>query len=572
MAERIIVLGGTRSGKSAVAESLVAGGSGVTYVATGLADDDEMAARIATHRARRPAAWRTCETDDLTEAVRTAPHGDAVLIDALGTWLTRRMSALALWPEEDAGSGGAAAAGVTDGFAAGRTALLAEADACWQAAAARHGGPVVLVAEDAGAGLVPPHAATRRWVDLHGEVLQRLAAYADRVLHVVAGRVHELPAPPAAGEVGAPAERGVPGQSGATAAGPAPPDLRMHGDRQVAKGALDFAVNVSGDGPPAHVRAAVQASLDGLAAYPDDADARAAVAARHDRTPAEVAVTAGAAEAFWLLPTVLDARHAAVVHPSFTEPEAALRAAGVAVTHVWRDAAAGWALDPEAVPADCDVVVVGNPNNPTGTLDPADRVARLCRPGRCTIVDEAFMDFVPDAGASLAARTDLPGLVVVRSVTKLWGLAGLRAGYLLADPALVTRLGTLRQPWPVSGPALAALIACVGDEGWRVAAAERVGELRARLQAALAALDGVEVHAAAANFLLLRVADGPGLCAALAARGIAVRTSTFPGLDRSYLRVAVREPADQDRLVAACGQILRSRAAAPPARGARAPR
>src|SRR5437764_206569 len=83
---------------------------------------------------------------------------------------------------------------------------------------------------------------------------------------------------------------------------------------------------------------------------------------------------------------------------------------------------------------------LGNPTNPTSVLHPAATVAALARPGRLLVVDEAFADTVPGEPASLAGRRDLPGLVVVRSFTKTWGLAGLRIGYLLAEAALVARL------------------------------------------------------------------------------------------------------------------------------------
>lgn len=533
MAERILVIGGTRSGKSTVAETLAAGrGVGVTYVATGAAGDAEMAARIATHRARRPAEWTTAETDDIAAAIHTAPAGDAILIDSLGAWLTCRMDAHALWPEP-----GRAVAPCSPQAA---EPLIDEADALWAAAAAHPGGPVIVVAEDAGAGLVPPDPGTRRWVDLHGAVLQRLAADADRVLHVVAGRAVELPPT-------------------SVADAPARADLRVHGDRQVHPGALDFAVNVHGDGPPEHVRKAIDAALADIAAYPDDGPTRKAVADRHGRDPNEVAMTAGAAEAFWLLPQALRVRHAAVVHPSFTEPEAALRAAGVRVSQVLRTPESGWALDPDAVPDDADLVVVGNPNNPTGALDAAADVARLCRPGRVTVVDEAFMDFVADETASVAGRDDLPGLVVVRSVTKLWGLAGLRAGYLLAPAGIVERLDAARQPWPVAAPALAAVAACVGDDAWRRRAAEQVAAARAGIVEELRRLSGVTVWDSAANFLLLWVPEGPRAVRALAREGIAVRPSTFPGLDEHHIRVAVRTPEDNRRLADALDAVVTGR-------------
>ena len=211
------------------------------------------------------------------------------------------------------------------------------------------------------------------------------------------------------------------------------PDLRHHGDAELAPGLVDLAVNVRPGGTPSWLRDALAGSLADLGAYPDAGPARAAVAARHDRPVDEVLLTAGAAEAFVLLARALRPRCAVVVHPQFTEPEAALRAAG----HPVRRVVLRWpfTLDPAAVPADADLVVVGNPTNPTSVLHPADALAALARPGRTLVVDEAFADCVPGEPESLAARRDIPGLVVVRSLTKTWGLAGLRIGYVLADAA-----------------------------------------------------------------------------------------------------------------------------------------
>lgn len=267
-------------------------------------------------------------------------------------------------------------------------------------------------------------------------------------------------------------------------------------------------------------------------------------------------VTAGAAEAVWLLAQVLHVRQAAVVHHAFTEPEAALRTAGIPVVHVLRTASDGWCLNVDAVPHDADLVVLGNPNNPTGTLDPPEVIASLCRPGRITVVDEAFMDFVVDGQASLAGRDDLAGLVVVRSITKLWGLAGLRAGYLLAPQGLVRRMEAARQPWPVAADALAAITACLADDAWRQRTAREVAVARCELTAALHRLPGVTVWDGAANFLLLHVPDGPRVRTALAEQGIAVRSSTFPGLDHHHLRIAVRGPDDNAVLVDALRNAL----------------
>jgi histidinol-phosphate/aromatic aminotransferase/cobyric acid decarboxylase-like protein len=331
-------------------------------------------------------------------------------------------------------------------------------------------------------------------------------------------------------------------------------DLRLHGDAMAAPGALDFAVNVWPGERPATLRVALEAALHDVR-YPDDREARAALAARHGRSPEEVLALNGACEAFWLIAHALRPRVAACVHPSFTEPEAALRAIGADVVRVARDPG-DWSFDPGAVPARAELVVLGNPNNPTGALDPAEAVLALVRPGRLVIVDEAFMDFVASARASLANHTQ-DGLVVVRSMTKLWSLAGVRVGYLLAAPEVVATLQAQRQPWSVNAPALAALTACARDAATPHRVAWEVASARAALLAHLSALPGVRVWPGAANFLLLEVPDGPATIAALAAAGVAVRpASSFPGLTEDHLRVAVRRPAENARLVTALAKAL----------------
>ncbi|HZA84065.1 MAG TPA: Rv2231c family pyridoxal phosphate-dependent protein CobC [Actinomycetes bacterium] len=333
--------------------------------------------------------------------------------------------------------------------------------------------------------------------------------------------------------------------------------LRFHGDVVAGPGQLDFAVNVVPGGPPGWLLEALRDGLSRAAAYPDERPATAAVATRHGRPPEEVVLLNGGAEAFWLLAQVLRPRLAVVVAPSFTEPEAALQATGQRVRRVWRDPD-HFHLDPAAVPAEADLVVTGNPNNPTGTLDPAAVLAGLARPGRVLVVDEAFMEFTAAEAETLAGRRDLPGLVVVRSLTKLWGLAGIRAGYLFAPPQTASLLRAARQPWGVNGLACAALAAWA-DQGAEHAAhrIQRLAATREQLAAALAALPGVRIWPSAANFLLLQVADGPAVLAGLAARGIAVRPChSFPGLTANHLRVAVSDPDDNRRLVDALGEAL----------------
>jgi histidinol-phosphate aminotransferase len=336
-------------------------------------------------------------------------------------------------------------------------------------------------------------------------------------------------------------------------------DLRHHGDAELAEGLVDLAVNVRHAPLPDWLAEPVAASLRDLARYPDAVPARAAVAARHARPPEEVLLTAGAAQAFVLIAQALPRLGATVVHPQFTEPEVALRVAGHPVHRAILPAESGFQLDPALVPGDASLVCLGNPTNPTSVLHPAGAVASLARTGRVLVVDEAFMDSVPGEPESLASRRDLPGLVVVRSFTKTWALAGLRIGYLLAPADLVAAFEEIQPRWPVATPALAAARACAtpGAVAAERFIAERLAVDRAHLVAGLRTVPGVTVVGApASSFVLLRVAGGLRVRAALRQQGFAVRRcDTFPGLGADWLRVAVRDTATTDAFLTALSTV-----------------
>lgn len=506
-----LVLGGARSGKSAHAERLVAaGGLPVRYVATARPDGDGMGERIERHRARRPADWETVESGgDIAAAALDDAAGKAVLVDGLGPWLARRLTAAGAFEEPPRGGDGGALAAVER----------------LTAAAAERPEPTIVVIEEAGLGVHPPGAGSRRWVDLQGEAAQVLSARADRALLVVAGRAVEL--------------------------ADAPLD-RTHGDTLVRPGDADHAVNVLAGGPPDWLLTALHAALDdGVGAYPREGAAARALAAVHGRSPDEVVPTNGAAEALWLLGPALRPRLAACLHPAFTEAEAGLRAHGVPVTRVLRDPDADFAIDPAAVPAEADLVVIGNPASPSGTLAPAAAVLALRRPGRTLVVDEAFLDLVPGEPGSLAGEA-LTDVVVVRTLTKSLAIPGLRAGYALAAPSTANRLRGARPPWSANALALTALAAAAAHPAELAAAAERGQAERLDLERRLDELPGVRRWPAAANFVLIEVADGPAALARLRAAGIAVRpAASFPGLGANHLRLTARDAVANARLMEA---------------------
>ncbi len=209
------------------------------------------------------------------------------------------------------------------------------------------------------------------------------------------------------------------------------------------------------------------------------------------------------------------------------------------------------------LPAWADALFVGNPTNPTGWLHHRDALLEAGA-GRLLVVDEAFMDATDEAQSLI--RADMPGRLVVRSLSKTWGLAGLRVGYVVGDPILIARLAEAQPSWPLSAPAVAAIVATSTAE----AAAEArslyvcLPEYRQHLTDALAAA-GFHTVPSAAPFVLIDTSPcGPeSVRGRLAEAGFAVRRGeSFPGLGPTWIRVRVPIPDVADAFVAALSALV----------------
>ncbi|MBO9534267.1 MAG: bifunctional adenosylcobinamide kinase/adenosylcobinamide-phosphate guanylyltransferase [Solirubrobacteraceae bacterium] len=547
-----LALGGVRSGKSAWAEreaTRIAGRRSVLVLVNGDESDAAMAARIAAHRARRPAHWRALPVHRIDPAAvdtATAAFDDAavVLVDGLGGYLARLLEEAGAFADGLAPQQAARAAQAALDRARGVVQRLVEH-------AASSDGAVIVASEEAGLGVLPVGYGSNAWLDLLGTVNQELSAAADRAVLIVAGRVLELPALGAA--TAAEPDMVVSLTSGNGERWVEDPDvaaLRAHGDKLVHAGDQDHAVNVDAAGAPdwlLETIAAASTDPNGLARYPDDHAAREALARMYARLPEEIVPVAGAAQALWALAPAFHPHLAACVHPGFTEAEAGLRAHGVPVERVLLDPDAGFILDPAAIPADADLVVLGNPTAACGRLQPRDAIDALRRPGRMIVVDEAFLDQVPgEPGTFIRAtvgRELTDDVVVVRSFTKSLAIAGVRAGVAIAAPPAAARLRAALPPWAVGGPALAAMVAIAAHPDELEARAARVQDERADLSARLEAIEGLRVWPSVSNHVLCHHPDGAAAAATLRARGIAVRPcGTFPGLTDDHLRITARAP------------------------------
>lgn len=352
---------------------------------------------------------------------------------------------------------------------------------------------------------------------------------------------------------------------------------RPHGGRALALAAelgcppaaiLDFSASLNPLGPPPAALVAARRALTDCSHYPE-ADANtlaAALAAQHDLPAACVLAGAGATEFIFLVPQVLRPRRVLLVEPAFGEYRPALAQAGAAVDSFRLDPAGDFRLDPAALTAalraDTDLVWLANPLNPAGTGLPRavlrDLLDRL-PPSVTLVVDEAFADFAPE----LSLLDLVPGsrrLVVLRSLTKFYALAGLRIGWLAAAAPLAARCAARREPWRLSTPALAAGRACVAATAYQRRTLRAIPRLRADLAAGLAAL-GLHVYPSAANYLLCRLPAGalpaPDLADRLRPQGILVRPCTdFAGLGDRHLRLAVRTADENARLLFVLAEML----------------
>ncbi|UHH24578.1 threonine-phosphate decarboxylase CobD [Halobacterium noricense] len=314
---------------------------------------------------------------------------------------------------------------------------------------------------------------------------------------------------------------------------------------------LDFSANVNPRMPPG-VREVYEAALDDAARYPNDGypEFRAAAAEYVDCTAERVVPTPGGLAGIRLaIETRVEPGDSVLVpYPSFGEYAREVELQGADPAFVPHDEL----LD--ADPNEHAMAVVCNPNNPTGDrydVDALREFARRCRESDTELlVDEAFLGFTE--AASLAGT---PGVVVARSLTKLFGLPGIRAGFLVASGHRLDDLQTARRAWNLGTPAAAVGAHAMRQHEFVFETRERVASERQRMSQELA--DGFTVHDSDAPFLLLGVGgrDVDDLLVETEARGVAIRdATTFSGLD-SHVRVAVCTPEENDRLLAVLGDV-----------------
>lgn len=326
---------------------------------------------------------------------------------------------------------------------------------------------------------------------------------------------------------------------------------------------IDFSVNANPLGPSPRVAAAI-AQVD-IGRYPDPeaAQLRSVLADKLGMRPQNIIAGNGSAELIWLvtLAYVRAGDPILIIGPTFGEYARASRIMGAKLVHHTARTQASFALSLEEV---CQairrekprLVFLCNPNNPTGLFlngVEAKALADASKDG-LLVVDEAYRAFVEEPWPSLELLGE-GNVLLLRSMTKDYALAGLRLGYALGDPQVIAALRKVQSPWSVNAAAQRAGIAALEDEEHLRHSRQVVREAKAFLVSELSRL-GLRVLPSAANFLLIDVADAPSFRAALLKEGLCVRDCTSFGLPQ-FIRIGVRTLPECQRLIQGIAEVLK---------------
>lgn len=333
---------------------------------------------------------------------------------------------------------------------------------------------------------------------------------------------------------------------------------------------IDFSANINPLGQPRGLKKAVFGDFERTRHYPEvyAESLVEKVAALTDLAPASLMAGAGSTPHLHLVARGLEISRPVVVGPAFAEYEGALIRAGLKADYVLTRETDDWLVTAETIgrifQRQPDAVFLAHPANPTGRLVPEGTLAELAEEAHSRrvwlILDEAFIDFTEKGKTLLPLVEKMPRLIVLRSLTKIFALPGLRLAFLAAHPEALASLSAQVEPWSLSSPAQSAGHFCLDRQAaYARRSARTVARLRRRLTAELDNQGLGRIFPSEANYVLLKLAqayDHQSVIDHLFQGGILVRdASNFKGLGPGYLRLAVRPEAEIKTLAASLRQL-----------------
>ncbi len=329
---------------------------------------------------------------------------------------------------------------------------------------------------------------------------------------------------------------------------------------------IDFSISVNAPLDGGVLRQKFEEALSAIPRYPDPhyARLRAAISEKYGLTPGNVVVGNGSTELLYLIPRVFAPKSALVLAPSYADYADSARFAGADVRRFFLEEKSGFKIDEKRFLAEtktAGMVVIGNPNNPTGGIIGKELISRAAveAPDAVFLVDESFADYAPEASL---LRGLLPNMIILRSFTKFYGIPGLRLGFSASTPETTLKILARKEPWTVN---------CVA-ESFAMSFLKGSEEMDARIRGAaisaknelfdlLRTITQLEVFPSHANFVLVkirgRVMSASRLQDELLKRGKLVRDcSNFEGLDEYFFRIGAKTYEENASLVEALRAIF----------------
>jgi threonine-phosphate decarboxylase len=341
---------------------------------------------------------------------------------------------------------------------------------------------------------------------------------------------------------------------------------------------IDFSASINPLGMPKCVRRIIRQAINRLRHYPEpySSQLEAEVARRIAVDPRSVICGNGSTELIYMIPRILRPEKALIPEPTFREYERACRIVGTKeivnlglsrknsfeiVPEVFQQALSDMMAALQPMHARCSVAFLCNPNNPTGRVVPKNsvtRIAEVAAEEACyLVVDEAFIDYCPQESVSTLIK-DNPYLIVLRSMTKFYAIPGIRIGYSLVHPSLSDRFREQKEPWTINALAQAIGAEVLHDKVFEERSLRVMVREKKFLENGFRSL-GISFIPSVANYYLIELPDAGQVRKGLAEKGILVRDcSNFAGLDRTYIRVAVRSRGENKLLLEEMAVICRA--------------
>lgn len=332
---------------------------------------------------------------------------------------------------------------------------------------------------------------------------------------------------------------------------------------------IDFSSNINPLGFPEGVQNLIKRGVNEIVSYPDSSstELKEEIARCLGIREKNILVGNGSTELIYLIARVLKPKRALIPIPTFCEYERSLHAVGCELRYVSLKEKNQFTFDMSdtfSLLPQIDILYVCNPNNPTGVLYRKNETISLIeqaeKKGVLLVFDEAFMDFTDDE----SVRDEIKkreNLIVIKSLTKFFGIPGLRLGYLVSNPNIVDKISYYKEPWSVNVFAQKAGVACFKDSRFRLKTKNFIDRERTYMLDKLGKLKGLKAYDSTTNYLLIKIVktglSSSKLYEMMAGEGFLIRDCcSFQGLGNKFIRVAVKRRKQNNLLIENLKRIL----------------